>query len=153
MPSSRQKGKIAAAEWPAIVARHKAGEALTSIARAYGCTAPAIRYIVGRAGAGAARPALDVGKRLPLVLAAPRSSTASTPLGLLRERVMGEIAAFLYVLDSATSQPDAKTLEDLRAASDRLMRAAARVRIELDRVTPMEAEAGGNGSSQAGAHG
>jgi hypothetical protein len=48
MATTREKGKIDHAEWPAIIARHTGGETLASIARSYGCTAPAIRYIVNR---------------------------------------------------------------------------------------------------------
>jgi len=42
------KGKISRSEWPSILERHQAGESLASIARSYGCTAPAVRYIVTR---------------------------------------------------------------------------------------------------------
>src|SRR5215831_19200822 len=48
MAAKREKGKIAHAEWPAIVGRYAGGESMASIARSYGCTAPAIRYIVNR---------------------------------------------------------------------------------------------------------
>jgi hypothetical protein len=48
MDSKTKKGKIAHAEWPAIITRYESGESLASIARGYGCTAPAIRYIVNR---------------------------------------------------------------------------------------------------------
>src|SRR5262245_2025236 len=42
------KGKVPRHEWPAIVRRHEAGESFTVISRDYGCSAPAIRYIVNR---------------------------------------------------------------------------------------------------------
>lgn len=49
--ATKRKGKIPASEWQAIAARRKAGEALAHIARDYGCTGPAIGYIVNRVAA------------------------------------------------------------------------------------------------------
>ena len=54
MANARIRGKIRHEEWPNIVARYKAGETLTEIARSYHCTAPAIRYIVNRSSVRAA---------------------------------------------------------------------------------------------------
>ena len=48
MANVRIRGKIPRDEWPKIAARFQNGETLTEIARSYDCTAPAIRYIVGR---------------------------------------------------------------------------------------------------------
>jgi hypothetical protein len=42
-------GKIPQGEWNAIAARHAKGESLSGIARSYGCTPPAIHYILKRA--------------------------------------------------------------------------------------------------------
>jgi hypothetical protein len=58
---TREKGKIAHGEWPKIVSRYSNGETIASIGRGYGCTAPAIRYIIKRSGmlkgeAGGDRP-------------------------------------------------------------------------------------------------
>ena len=50
MGIKREKGKIPHGEWPKILARYNGGETIASIGRAYGCTAPAIRYIVKRSG-------------------------------------------------------------------------------------------------------
>ena len=55
MPNVRIRGKIPRDEWPKIALRFQKGETLTEIARSYGCTAPAIRYIVGRISAGGAK--------------------------------------------------------------------------------------------------
>ena len=41
--------KVPQSEWSAIAERHSQGEPISSIARNYGCTAPAIRYILKRA--------------------------------------------------------------------------------------------------------
>src|ERR1700751_280310 len=46
--NARLRGKIPHSEWPRIAERFAGGESLTVIARSYGRTAPAIRYIVSR---------------------------------------------------------------------------------------------------------
>jgi hypothetical protein len=40
--------KIPSGEWNAIAARHAKGESLSAIARSYGCTPPAIHYVLKR---------------------------------------------------------------------------------------------------------
>lgn len=134
--SKGQKGKISPAEWPSIAARHRHGESLASIARAYGCTAPAIAYIVKRsatsevaegaaAGNGAAAPR-------------PRSRLAAASKGLdhqLRERVNSDVAAFLVAFEAACDNLTSSTCQLLLDATDRLLRAGARTRIELERWT------------------
>ena len=40
--------KIPPGEWSAIAARHAKGESLSAIARSYGCTPPAIHYVLKR---------------------------------------------------------------------------------------------------------
>jgi len=42
--------KIPQGEWSAIAARHAQGESLSAIARSYGCTPPAIHYVLKRKG-------------------------------------------------------------------------------------------------------
>jgi len=48
MEKSRKRGKIPQTDWPLIMARYEAGETLSSIARTYDCSPPAISYIVSR---------------------------------------------------------------------------------------------------------
>jgi hypothetical protein len=48
MEKSSKRGKIPQADWPLIMARYEAGETLSSIARTYDCSPPAISYIVSR---------------------------------------------------------------------------------------------------------
>jgi hypothetical protein len=48
MEKSNKRGKIPQSDWPLILARYEAGETLSSIARTYDCSPPAISYIVGR---------------------------------------------------------------------------------------------------------
>jgi hypothetical protein len=48
MEKSSKRGKIPQSDWPLIMARYEAGETLSSIARTYDCSPPAISYIVSR---------------------------------------------------------------------------------------------------------
>ena len=51
MERSNKRGKIPHQDWPSILARYEAGETLANIARTYGCSAPAVSYIVSRSRA------------------------------------------------------------------------------------------------------
>src|ERR1700756_826849 len=100
MVSKRENGKIYHAEWALITARHNGGETFASIARSYGCTAPAIRYIVNRQARGleagtAAAPSAALEGR---ALRAGTTTEPQTRSGIdrqLREQVNSDIAAFL----------------------------------------------------------
>lgn len=48
MEKSGKRGKIPQSDWPLIMARYEQGETLSSIARTYDCSPPAISYIIGR---------------------------------------------------------------------------------------------------------
>jgi hypothetical protein len=48
MEKSSKRGKIPQSDWPLIMGRYEAGETLSSIARTYDCSPPAISYIVSR---------------------------------------------------------------------------------------------------------
>ena len=52
----------------------------------------------------------------------------------LRERVDGDISAFLTAFDAALAEDTVESRADLREATDRLLRAGARTRIELERL-------------------
>jgi len=52
----------------------------------------------------------------------------------LRERIDGDIAAFLSAFDAALDHDTAESRTGLREATDRLLRAGARTRIELERL-------------------
>jgi hypothetical protein len=56
MEKSGKRGKIPQSDWPLIMVRYEAGETLSSIARTYDCSPPAISYIVSRSRA---KPASD----------------------------------------------------------------------------------------------
>src|SRR5579859_3910672 len=51
MEKSNKRGKIPQSDWPSIMARYEAGETLSSIARTYDCSPPAISYVVSRSRA------------------------------------------------------------------------------------------------------
>jgi hypothetical protein len=53
----------------------------------------------------------------------------------LRDRVTETFDHFLKTLDAALADPVPKTLEALRHDSDRVMRAVARVRLEIGRIS------------------
>jgi transposase-like protein len=52
----------------------------------------------------------------------------------LRERINEDIAAFLAAFDAALDHDTSESRTELRAATDRLLRAGARTRIELERL-------------------
>jgi hypothetical protein len=139
MEKTRPRGKIPRTEWGAIAARHATGESLARIARDYACTAPAIRYIVQQENASAANaepsrrgPPEDRGAGSQP--AAPAAAGSETGLDFrLREAITVEISAFLVALDDAMGEGKTEALQRLREATDRLLRAAARIRIELER--------------------
>lgn len=51
MEKSSKRGKIPQSDWPLIMVRYEAGETLSSIARTYDCSPPAISYVVSRSRA------------------------------------------------------------------------------------------------------
>src|SRR5690242_21893004 len=57
MERSSKRGKIPQSDWPSIMARYEAGETLSSIARTYDCSPPAIGYVVSRSRARQPAPA------------------------------------------------------------------------------------------------
>jgi hypothetical protein len=52
----------------------------------------------------------------------------------LRDRIDGDITAFLAAFDAALAQDTLESRAGLREATDRLLRAGARTRIELERL-------------------
>jgi hypothetical protein len=65
----------------------------------------------------------------------------------LRHRVESDITAFLAAFDAALSRDTSETRAELRQATDRLLRAGARTRIELERL---EARAPLSASNRSG---
>lgn len=167
MAGTREKGKIARQEWSKILARYNTGETIARISRDYGCTAPAIRYIIKRTGSlnervGASPPETAAGtekRRTSQIRPAPVAADqptsrmpTSVPLersravGIeLRNRVTADVAGFLVALDYVVLASSDEALANLQDAADRLMRSTARVRLELERL----AEDGKRGASGA----
>jgi transposase-like protein len=122
--------KIPQGEWDAIAARYANGETMAQIAQRYGCTPPAIHYVLKRH------------RRQPTAeprSAMPRETTAAPPAtaGLdddLAARAEAAIAAFRGHFDIARTEGSAAAHENLRRAAAELMRVAARVTIVLDRA-------------------
>jgi hypothetical protein len=156
VPNVRARGKIPKSEWPKIGARFRGGETLTEIARSYGCTAPAIRYIVRRASASTAKKT-EGGKLEKVAVLAPPAPVrrAQRPDGLsdrapgrrgatglpvdsltrdIWDRVNTDVAQFLAAMDSLLSDDSAANYEALLEATDRLLWASARTRLELERI-------------------
>ena len=147
MPSKRERGKIPHENWEAIATRYRGGETFASIARSFGCTPPAIRYIVTRTSHDAAQgdPGGAPGRPVPaaperVIPEAARRNAAGAGQGgqaggvdaALRQRVNSDIAAFLVAFDSMfeTNTPEARGV--LLEATDRLLRAGARTRLAIE---------------------
>jgi hypothetical protein len=143
----RYKGKIPKSEWETIATRRTSGEPFASIARDYGCTAPAIRYIVGRTsdrGEGGTRRRERARLRhAPDMLPRPakrdelaRSETSVQPPLLTPElsaRIIGDIVQFLVAVDTASASSSPEMVAKLRSATDQIMRSAARLLLEIER--------------------
>jgi hypothetical protein len=157
----RAKGKIPRNEWPRIMSKYASGETIAQIGRDYGCTAPAIRYIIRRVGVlegdgGGEGPSSERiilpsptsstrtsrGRALsrqrnapPHVATAAGSGTNARWLGPeLRARVTGDVVSVLAALDRAVLESSIDSLRALREAVDSLMRSAARTHLELGRI-------------------
>jgi hypothetical protein len=139
MPTPREKGKIARSEWPKIVARFQAGDTIAQLGRDYGCTGPAIRYIIKRTGAlaegarGDSAPSQRPRIPPPLGVLRPVSPAATRALGHeIGKRVSADIASFLVALDQVVVEGTPQSAAELQETTDRLMRSIARVRLELE---------------------
>jgi hypothetical protein len=170
MVNLREKGKIPRNEWPRILSKYASGESVAQIGRDYGCTAPAIRYIIKRVGMlkgdGGGEGPLSERKILPsptsrspasrsMALSRQKNGAASTAPphvaesgtsgGLLgpelRARVTGDVVSVLAALDRAVLEGSIDSLTALQDAVDSLMRSAARTRIDLGRILSGDAAA------------
>jgi hypothetical protein len=154
----RIRGKIRREEWPKIAERFQNGETLTEIARSYHCTAPAIRYIVGRVAIRPARGRMERdGPEGVAMLAPPGESRRSAPRtagieerspgnrgrGSLTSdhntseiwgRINNDIATFLAAMDTLSANDSDDNYEILLLATDRLLWASARTRLEVERI-------------------
>jgi hypothetical protein len=161
LANARIRGKIPRDEWPKIAVRFRNGETLTEIARSYDCTAPAIRYIVGRIPMrgvkGLKGKKMDPDKLEKVaMLVPPIEARWTTRIGNTSDRseisrgrgglspdfatrdiwglVNADIATFLVAMNSLFSDESDTNYEALLAATDRLLWASARTRLELERI-------------------
>ncbi len=80
--STTRPGRIPRTEWPAIIARHEAGESASAIARAYAVTGPAIHYILKKAkSAQETAPADDVAPAAAATSVDPATTTDASDRG------------------------------------------------------------------------
>jgi hypothetical protein len=87
-----------------------------------------------RPGIGAFAPAGNGLPPRPAAEARPGNPAGAFIGQALRERVDGDIAAFLAAFDAALDHDTVESRTGLREATDRLLRAGARTRIELERL-------------------
>jgi len=151
----RTRGKIPKGEWPKIAARFRNGETFTQIARSYGCTPPAIRYIVERASGGDDRRKAEreAHGKVALLEAAgtPRRSgrlagaasqskenrgnfPAASPVREIWSRINIDIATFLAAMEALSAEDSIEHYQNLLDATDRLLWGSARTRLELERL-------------------
>jgi hypothetical protein len=74
--------KIPSGEWSAIAARHAKGESLSAIARSYGCTPPAIHYVLKRNGRQPVEKVEEPAEAAPSISNTPRLETPPQTLRL-----------------------------------------------------------------------
>jgi hypothetical protein len=167
MAGTREKGKIPHGEWTKILARYRGGETIAQIGRDYGCTPPAIRYIIKRGGGvlkgaiaderltsrlsnsvevgGARYLASSAAASLPVPMGRAGRAMGKDILGAeLRTRVSSDVALFLVALDQAVIDGSAESVAQLQDATDRLMRSTARTRLELERLLSGQVTASGD---------
>ena len=144
MEKSSKRGKIPQSDWPSIMARYEAGETLSSIARTYDCSPPAQPYRptpqnqqqYQHANHDIAPPHTNTGDGgHPMPQSEQRKEASGAFIDReLRVRVEADIAAFLAAFDAALAEDTSDSRAGLREATDRLLRAGARTRIELERL-------------------
>lgn len=147
MANPRIRGKIPHAEWPKIAQRFSDGESLSAIARYYQCTAPAIRYIVRRAGSGGRSsgvggdPATHRSGGTPrpsrsgkTYAVRPQAETGTPIASTIWSRVNSDITNFLAAVDALFTADTEQNRSALLGATDQLLRASARTRMELERT-------------------
>jgi len=134
MQGRRTVGPIPPAEWPRIQSRYLAGDSLAKIARDYGCTVRLIQTILKKK-AEAAHSASGAEARVAFRGQAFDGNGARGGYQLdagLRSRVTDTMVAFLSSFDHVLSGYTQKDLQNLRGATEHLLRAAARVRLALE---------------------
>ncbi len=145
MPNVRIRGKIPHEEWPKIAESYRRGEPLAAIARRYHCTAPAIRYIVGRTPLKGPKPRRAEARPDFGTVGAPFGGQtqgqpnqsvrlAHTSTGVVWNRMHSDIASFLAAVDALSTEETTENYESLLIATDRLLWGSARTRLEVEEV-------------------
>jgi hypothetical protein len=150
--SDEDNRKIARSEWPAIALRFANGESLASIGRSYGCSAPAVRYIVLKQAPEAYAAVLERRRRPGRAPSADRAAelvaTSRADDAMregppvendgfdreLRQQMKIDLSAFLLAFDAVVAGGTSEDFQRLRECTDRLLHVAAWTRIELERV-------------------
>jgi hypothetical protein len=141
----RIRGKIPHSEWPKITQRFRDGEPLTTIARSYHCTAPAIRYIVQRTTNAATsngderrreivdRSSLEAVRADSSAEQLRKTRTAAPPISnAFWQRLNSDIAAFLSAMDALLLDDSPDNRKKMLEAADLLLRAGGRTRLEIE---------------------
>jgi transposase-like protein len=139
MKTAEPRGKLSSEQKDSILeAYFDRDEPVAKIARDNKVTPPAIRYVIRRhaeANEGSDHAKLFASRRAVLAVSAlTHHSVASGLDGNICRRVTGMVAEFLAALDVAAASSQTEDLVLLQDASDSLMRAIARVRIEVART-------------------
>jgi hypothetical protein len=111
MEKSSKRGKIPQQDWPSIIARYEGGETLSSIARSYDCSPPAISYIVSRTRARS----MPAETENPAVALAPPTQLKKT---VLPPPVTSSITEPDLMHDAAAAAPRSTSTVDTNDASD-----------------------------------
>lgn len=126
MGDERKRRRLPARDWPAIVTRYLDGVPLAQIAREHKCSARTISAVLRRAGFLSAAT----------ISAAPGPAGKPTRCIALRSRIARALALLSGSLNAVSAQSTKENIAELRYATDQLMRAIARVRIELRDIRP-----------------
>ena len=97
MEKSSKRGKIPQSDWPLIMVRYEAGETLSSIARTYDCSPPAISYVVSRSRARGPAASSQAGASAAIAATEPQliksnSSGSAAPNGGARAPALPDAA-------------------------------------------------------------
>lgn len=117
MGARPRTGELPEAEWRKILYRYLDGESADDIARDLGCPTVAVTRVLRRLFRDF-QPQGDIAD-------APAADRASRP------QLARAMIRFLVALDGARNEADAAAIQALSRSSDQLMRAIARVRLEL----------------------
>lgn len=118
---------------------------MAEIARSYGCTSPAIRYIIHRTERGeinrddresAVAPLRGDGARptVQVVSVETRAHAGRRSGEEVWDRLNSDIASLLAGMDAIAMNDSDENYEALLLATDRLLRSSARTRLEIERV-------------------